>query len=137
MNAHPPMRILIVEDDPLLRASLDEILEPYGQRVLAADGMEAIRIYRAAVETGAPFDLLLLDLMMPGKNGHQVLEEIRLLESQQGVAPDKALKAIVTSGLDDPRQVARAFFQGRAVAYLTKPVSAETLRAELAKFGWH
>lgn len=67
-------RILVAEDDDDLRQTLAEILELEGYEVdTAEDGQVALDKLRA----GVPFDLMVLDLRMPRKSGHDVLHEIR------------------------------------------------------------
>jgi CheY-like chemotaxis protein len=68
----PRKRLLLVEDDDLLRETLTTILEAEGYAVLtAADGEEALRRLHA----GERPDLILLDLMMPGMDGWQFRRE--------------------------------------------------------------
>src|SRR5258707_730638 len=67
-------RILVIDDEPDIRESLEALLEQETYRVeLAANAAEGLR----RLETSA-FDLVLLALMMPDRSGMQVLEEIRL-----------------------------------------------------------
>lgn len=72
------IRILVAEDDPHIRAGLADTLESEGYRVtVAEDGREAIALFnRGGV------DLVLLDIMMPGKSGYDVCREIRATDSR-------------------------------------------------------
>jgi two-component system alkaline phosphatase synthesis response regulator PhoP len=73
----PTARLLLVEDEPGLQLALTDRLAAEGYRVeTAADGHSAVR--RA---TGEPFDVILLDVMLPGRDGFDVAKTIR----QQGV----------------------------------------------------
>ena len=66
-------RILIIEDDDLVRALLVNALGRAGHEVLkAADGQEGIKLYRAA-----PTDLVITDLIMPEKEGIETIIELR------------------------------------------------------------
>lgn len=68
------MKILIVEDEPLIRETLQELLQLNGHSVLAAaDGPEGIRLAQQAP------DLIFCDIGLPGKDGYEVLAEIRAL----------------------------------------------------------
>jgi CheY-like chemotaxis protein len=68
----PRKRVLLIEDDELLRETLTTILEVEGYAVLAAaDGAEALR----RLQAGDRPDLILLDLMMPGMDGWQFRRE--------------------------------------------------------------
>lgn len=86
--------ILVVDDDPGVRRSLERVLESRGHQVLlAADGGQGLRIWR---ERGA--DLVLLDIHMPDTDGIEVLVQLR------GLA--RALPVIVMSGGDQTRRLA-------------------------------
>ena len=69
------MKILIVDDDPKLRGFVAKGLEANGiESVSASDGDEALRVLAGLLERP---DLVLLDVMMPGKGGMEFLEELR------------------------------------------------------------
>lgn len=69
-------RILVVDDEPTVRALVRDVLEEEGHEVvLAEDGYAALRM----VESTAP-DCVVLDVMMPGLDGHAVLKRIRASE---------------------------------------------------------
>jgi len=68
-----PKRILLVEDDPFLSSLLGNRLKREGFEVfLVKDGSEALKAMRAQ-----PVDLVLLDIILPGKSGFEVLEDIK------------------------------------------------------------
>lgn len=72
------MRILLVEDEKSLRETIQLNLEIEGYEVVtAADGRAALDTY-----TGQHFDLILLDVMLPGIDGFKVCEQIRLTDSK-------------------------------------------------------
>jgi len=80
--------VLVAEDDTLVRTFIKEVLDRFGYRVLEAeDGEVAINIFNANRDT---IQLLILDVVMPKKNGKEVYNEIR------EVKPD--IKVIFTSG---------------------------------------
>lgn len=90
-------RVLIMDDEQLIRDIAGEMLEYIGYQVgLAVDGEEALELYRKARHNGAPFDVVIMDLTIPGgMGGEQAIQ--RLLEL------DPAAKAIVSSGYsNDP-----------------------------------
>jgi signal transduction histidine kinase len=77
----PPLsrlRILLVDDDPLLLESLREILEGDGHAVVAASGgQEGIDSFRAGSDAGKPFAVVITDLGMPHVDGRQVASAIK------------------------------------------------------------
>ena len=111
-------RILIVEDDPAIAVALEDDLRLEGYDV------EVVRDGNAAIARGLDpsFDLLLLDVMLPGKDGFEVCRELRrsrvttkiLLLTARGAESDKVLG--LDFGADD---------------YVTKPYSPKELRARI------
>jgi len=128
------LRALIVDDDPVSKRFLTEILAPYAACDTAANGQDGLAAFHRALSADAPYDLILLDVMMPGMDGHQALERMRHLEHQQGVCSSDAAKVIMISANDDSRTLYRAFFEGQAMSFLAKPFSSDTVLAELRKF---
>src|SRR5690348_13881683 len=73
-NGTAQFKVLIVDDDAGVRNPLSDILSKAGFRVdSAANGMHAM----TKLNTGSLPDLILLDLMMPGMNGHEMMKVIR------------------------------------------------------------
>ncbi|MEP6714942.1 MAG: response regulator, partial [Terriglobia bacterium] len=113
-------RILVVDDDALNRDMLSRQLERQGHHVdTAADGAAAL-----AMLSATRFDMVLLDLMMPGMNGFEVLERIKRDPALSGVA------VILVSALDEMDSVVRSIEAG-AEDYLFKPVNPTLLRARI------
>jgi CheY-like chemotaxis protein len=111
-------RVLVVDDDPAMRAMVERVLRPAGYAVLAAaNGEEALRV----LEHGG-VDVVLTDLLMPDMDG---IELIRTLAAR---APD--LPVVTLSGADasGPGNLLRAAQMLGAVATLAKPVAPAELR---------
>jgi adenylate cyclase len=112
--------ILITDDDPLNREVLRRMLEHHGHRVHeAANGHEALRLLEERT-----FDLLLLDILMPGLNGFQVLQRLREGGRLQRTS------VIVISALAEVHNSVRCLEEG-AEDYLSKPVDRVLLRARI------
>jgi CheY-like chemotaxis protein len=115
-----PSNILIVDDDRLTRVLLSTILEGGGYGVTAAaDGEEALRL-----SGEKHFDLVLLDIWMPGMSGLEVLDRLQAL-----AGPPRVI--ILTS--DETPETLLAAVRGQASRYLTKPVEAAGLLEVVAE----
>ena len=128
-------RALIVDDS---RYQRHLIIQALGDRFTpeeAADGKEAIARFAAALAAGAPFDLVVMDILMPVLSGHEGLAGIRRLEAEAGVPEDRRVPAVMLSSLDDPSNMLRAQFESGAQAYVTKPFEPGTLLETLACLG--
>ncbi|KAA0888817.1 response regulator [Oryzomonas rubra] len=129
------MKCLIVEDDFISRRILKEMLSEHFDCDIAINGEEAVTSFRLAHEGKRPYDLICMDIMMPGVNGQEALRRIRELERSLQVPPQLEAKVIMTTALDDPKTVVQAFYQGGATAYLVKPISRQKLMNELRVLG--
>lgn len=114
-------KILIVDDDPVCCRLLKRWLSRFGPCDVAYNGHEAIGAFRIALEQGAPYDLVCLDILMPCAHGHRVLDEIRALERQHGIAGSDGVKVVMITAVADPKHCIRAFREG-CESYITKPL---------------
>ena len=74
----PPMRVLIVDDDPAILRSLRDVLELDGHRIVTAGGgQDGIDVFRSALACGEPFDLVVTDLGMPFIDGRRVAAAVK------------------------------------------------------------
>ena len=121
------MRVLIVEDDFGSRRYLQVLLRDLSEVDVVVDGVEAVEAFRLAWEDKTPYALVLMDIMMPNKDGHAALREIREFESAIGVHHNDRARVIMTTALEDPRNVVDAYQRGEADAYLVKPIEQEKL----------
>lgn len=125
------MRILIVEDEFTSRKLLTALLSDFGKCDTASDGVECLEKFKSSLEDGSPYDLICMDIMMPNKDGHQALKEMRTIEREMGVQPSEETKVIMVTALNDPKTVVKAYYKGGAAAYLPKPIEVESLHAIL------
>ncbi|MEZ7195806.1 response regulator [Pseudodesulfovibrio karagichevae] len=127
------MRALIVEDEFLSRKVLRSFLMTLFEVDIVVNGREAVEAFKMGHDEGRPYDLILMDIMMPEVDGIEALQKIRDLETNNSYRP--RVKVIMTTALDDPRTVIRTFHDGEASAYIVKPVAKDKLYAELEKLG--
>jgi signal transduction histidine kinase/ActR/RegA family two-component response regulator/HAMP domain-containing protein len=82
----PRMRLLLVDDDPILLRSLRDALESDGHVVATADGgAVAIEMFRRSIESGAGYDAVITDLGMPQVDGRKVAAAVKACASQMPV----------------------------------------------------
>lgn len=113
----PPATVLVVDDEPMARETLSDLLEAHGYRVIgAADAEEAFdRLHQA--------DLILLDAMLPGTDGWTICREIK-------ERIDPLLPIIMVTARTAPEDVVRTFDAG-ADDYIPKPFQVAELRARI------
>lgn len=126
------MRILIVEDDLASRKFLSKFLSQYGEIDIVVDGLEALDAYLISVKDNQPYDLICLDIMMPKVDGVKVLKAIRDYETSKGLLPEKRVKVIMTTALQDSQMVHQSFDIG-CEAYAAKPIDTEKLKEVMRK----
>ncbi len=134
LPAHSRGRYLIVDDDRVCRELLKDFLSPYGDCDLAYDGAEAVDAVRLAIEDGAPYDLICLDIMMPRMSGHEVLRLIRQIEESHGIGGCEGVKVIMTTALRESKHCVQAFREG-CESYTTKPIHEADLLEKMRELG--
>ncbi|UZP66089.1 response regulator [Desulfovibrio mangrovi] len=122
------MRALVVEDEFISRIVLEKMLAPIFEVDVVVNGSEALEAFELAHSQERPYRLILMDIMMPVKNGLEALEIIREREDGRGLP---RAKVIMTTALADIKTVVRAFDSGQASAYIVKPIDKEKLFREL------
>lgn len=128
------MRALIAEDEFLGRKVLSAFLSPLFEVDVVVNGREALEAFQLAHKEAKPYDLLLLDIMMPEMDGLTALTKIREIEQLSKTRPP--VKVLMTTALDDPKTVIRSFHDGEASGYIVKPVRKDKLLEELKKLGF-
>ena len=128
------MKTLIVEDDFTSRLLLQKILSPFGECTLATNGEEAVQAFMdSKTQSAAPYDLICLDIMMPGMDGQTALGKIREIEKDVGIEHGKGAKIIMMTALKDKKNVMTAFYEF-CDAYMVKPIDKAKLMEHLRNF---
>jgi len=110
-----PVRILVIDDEDNFSRLLSDFLRPQGYEVeIASDGLEGIR-----QATRGHFDLITLDIKMPGVNGVEALRSMQMLE--------QPAKVVIISGYLTA-EIAADCRQAGAAAVLSKPVELKHLK---------
>jgi GAF domain-containing protein/CheY-like chemotaxis protein len=117
-----PNLILVVDDDPITRLQMRQLLMQVGYRVAeAANGKEALAVYQQEQP-----DMILLDAMMPIMDGFTCCTQLQLLPG------GSAIPVLMITGLYDQESVDKAFAAG-ATDYITKPIQWQVLRQRVRR----
>jgi sigma-B regulation protein RsbU (phosphoserine phosphatase) len=112
--------ILLVDDEPLNLDLLEQELDGSGLKILtASNGQQALDIVAES-----PPDMIFLDLMMPGMDGFEVLDQLQMNEVW------RAIPVVIVSAASDLANIVRAIEMG-AVDFLPKPFNSAILQARL------
>ncbi|MFP4550568.1 MAG: response regulator, partial [Spirochaetales bacterium] len=109
-------------------------LEEHGAVELAVNGVEAIDAVTNRLKDGKTYDLICLDIMLPGMDGQEALKRIRAAEASAGYAVGQGSKIVMTTALSDANNVMSAF-RGEADGYLVKPIERDKLEQQLNALG--
>ena len=110
-------RVLVVDDDPATRSLLEALLQQDGlETALAQSGEQALEFVREFRP-----HLILLDLMMPGMTGFEVVQRLKM------AAETRTIPIILVTALEDRTSRLQAL-QAGAEEYLTKPIDQTDLR---------
>lgn len=112
-------KILIVDDDEDFRKEFQEMLEGYNV-IEASNGHEALKLLKRANE----ISLIILDVMMPGLNGIEVLKEMKKMDPDLGI--------IISTGYSS-KDVAIEALKSRADDYIEKPFDIEKVKKIIDK----
>ncbi|MCX7914523.1 MAG: ATP-binding protein, partial [Thermodesulfovibrionales bacterium] len=124
-NENKTGKVLIVDDDVVIREILKGFLDHLGyQTVCAQEGQEAIDLYKEAMMSEMPFDLVIMDLTIPGgMGGKEAINELLKI--------DPKVRAIVTSGYSNDSVMAEYKEYGFKAA-LTKPFKIDSLKEAIS-----
>lgn len=129
------MKILIAEDDLSSRKFLHKFMSRYGECDLTVDGMEALDAFLLALDDEEPYDLACIDIMMPKVDGVRVVQVIRDLEKQKGIAAEDGCRIIMTTALNDTVLVNKLFACG-CEAFANKPIDIKKLTKVMEKLNF-
>ncbi len=128
------MRVLIADDDFTSRLLLRRLLAPHCECDVAMNGWEALEAFKCAFAGKHPYDLICLDILMPGLGGLEALRELRKLEAKAHLDEKDQVKIIIITVLGNPEQI-KAAAMANCQAYLVKPIDKATLIEKLRTLG--
>ena len=128
----PRLTTLIVEDEFISRYIIQEFLSPLGTCHVAVNGFEAILAFKSALVEKRPYNLVCLDIMMPGMTGTEVAREMRRLEAEIGGG--ETSRIVMTTAISDKEIIVGMFQEKLCDAYLLKPLHKEKLYELIQNF---
>ncbi len=128
------MKTLIVDDDFICRAKMTAVMESFGECRTAEDAHAAIGLYNESLNRGVPFDVVTLDIAMPGMDGKELLHAIREIQVNRGEKGEREPKIIMVTGHPDRDNLVASFRAG-CDDFIVKPVSMEIMVQKLVKLG--
>ena len=129
------MHILIVEDDVISGTLLENLLKPHGTTVSVMTGNEVLPTFEKARNEKQPFDLICLDIMLPGMDGQSILKKIREWEEQHGILGLDGVKVIMITALNDRHNILEAF-RSQCEGYIVKPITKDKVMEQLQFLGF-
>lgn len=128
------MKILVVDDEIVSRRKMGKIIEDLGECHMAESGEEAVATFNDAWSLGMPFDLVLLDISMPGISGIEVLNQIRQVEKDKSIDKSYRVKVVMVTTRSDKYVVVDCMTAG-CNNYIVKPFDRELVMEKLSSIG--
>ncbi len=123
------LSILVVEDNEINALLARALLTRLGHRAsVATNGEAAVESWQAAQTAGAPYDLVLMDVQMPGMDGLEAARRIRAVEADHNAKPVRIVALTANASAEDRTACLAAGMNG----LLVKPLDRERLSEELA-----
>lgn len=129
------MKILFAEDDYASRKFTSTFLKKYGEVDTTINGEEAVSAFQIAIEEKNYYDLVCLDIMMPGTDGIEALYLIREIEKKANLTEEKKAKIVMVSALSDNNSKGEAYEFG-CDAYVSKPLETGKFEKVLSDLGF-
>jgi PAS domain S-box-containing protein len=123
------LSILVAEDNEINALLARALLAKLGHRpTMVTDGAAALQAWRTAIADGAPFDVILMDMHMPGVDGLEAARRIRDAEASEGIARTPILALTANAFAEDREACLAAGMDG----FLVKPLDRQHLMTALA-----
>lgn len=129
------MKILIADDEVENTEVLQRMIKPIGSSIIVKNGIEALESFKQEMLDGKPFDLVLMDIMMPEMDGKEAVRHIRDFEEQNGVLPTHQAKVFMVTCLDSAEDIMESFYSSGCTDYITKPFTRKELFRKLQDNG--
>lgn len=127
------MKSLIVEDEITSEAMLRYYLEQYGKCDSVTTGEDAIKEFKNALSNEEPYDLICLDINLPGESGIDILERIRDLEASTEISSSSYCVIFMITAQTETQNITQSFSK-LCDEFIPKPITKETMEENLSKY---
>jgi HD-like signal output (HDOD) protein len=128
------MRILVVDDELVSREKMKHIMSSLGECDEVASGQDALKAFSDARTDGKQYDLITLDISMPGMDGTEVLGRIRTLEREEGISKEDQVRIIMVTAASEKDMILTCIKAG-CNDYIMKPFDRETVVKKIGDRG--
>ena len=127
-------RALIVEEEFYSRWYIRRLLSPYTRCDVVVRGEEAVDVFRLSMDSGTPYALILLDMLLPEMDGAAVLREIRAIERRRSAREGRRAKIILITPDGELQEVPEQM-RNQCEGLLPKPIDKSDLLYQLRSLG--
>ncbi len=128
------MKILIIDDELVSQEKMKKIMSSFAECHCASNGEEALVAFDEAIAKNEPFDLMTLDISMPGIDGTEVLFKLRAKEKKLGIIKANQVKVIMVT-VESAKDTIIACVQAGCNNYIVKPFDKELITKKLKALG--
>ncbi len=130
------LKTLIIDDHPASIAILKNMLTDICECFVATRGQKGIELFEYAQNNGLPFQVVLLDIIMPGLDGIETLKRIRKIELSHREAhpsdpPMEPVRIIMQTSSEDPQDFLASHLEGKCSGFINKPYSRDAIMDEV------
>lgn len=123
-------KILLVEDNPVAQLLQKSIMSSFGVCDAVSDGEKALELFSLSLQEKSSYQIVLLDLVMPGIDGSEVLKKIRTIEEKSNIRGLNRCNIIMITTTKDS-SVLMDLFRAETDAYIIKPLTKDKIEREL------
>lgn len=128
-------RFLIVEDELLSLAILNDFFSEFAQCDTATNGKIAYELFEKAIIEGKPYNLICSDVVMPEMDGHELVHKVREAEKSLPIFDGLRTKVFMISASNTPQDMTHAILDNDCDDYIVKPFMRDNIKTMLKKYG--
>jgi len=129
------VKILIADDQAVSRELMVKMLTGIGNIEVFATGQEAVKSFERALEASEPFQLMILDVSMPGMSGIDLLKSVRSFEHKHKIKKPDQVKVLMLTSYSDKETVISCYMAG-CDDYAIKPFNSHVFIEKIKKLGF-